>query len=225
MIIAQMIRPLVPTSEYWGHAVCIFYLWPSSASWKMHKATYDSTVTCVTHIFDIHVMKRTWRERHVISYRLGSVAGPVIQATGRSEFEDGLGSGDFVSGYSYHMSVRTCSLYLSTEVKQHRDSQYLDGWPPWVISPSKEKCWLQLLATGVVSHREELIKIRESTALIVRSLVNPGPIFFGLFETFFGLRLLDTFESVWRLFDRPWKILKSMILNHDFKSNFAWPWS
>jgi hypothetical protein len=39
--------------------------------------------------------------------RLGSVAGPVIQATGRSEFEDGLGSDDFVSGYSYHMSVRT----------------------------------------------------------------------------------------------------------------------
>jgi hypothetical protein len=36
-----------------------------------------------------------------------AVAGPVIQATGRSEFEDGLGSGDFVSGYSYHMSVRT----------------------------------------------------------------------------------------------------------------------
>jgi hypothetical protein len=35
------------------------------------------------------------------------MAGPVIQATGRSEFEDGLGSGDFVSGYSYHMSVRT----------------------------------------------------------------------------------------------------------------------
>jgi hypothetical protein len=35
------------------------------------------------------------------------VAGPVIQATGRSEFVDGLGSGDFVSGYSYHMSVRT----------------------------------------------------------------------------------------------------------------------
>jgi hypothetical protein len=35
------------------------------------------------------------------------VAGPVIQATGRSEFEDGFGSGDFVSGYSYHMRVRT----------------------------------------------------------------------------------------------------------------------
>jgi hypothetical protein len=32
---------------------------------------------------------------------------PVIQATGSSEFEDDLGSGDFVSGYSYHMSVRT----------------------------------------------------------------------------------------------------------------------
>jgi hypothetical protein len=42
-----------------------------------------------------------------IQERLGSVAGPVIQATGRSEFADGLGSGDFVSGYSYHMSVRT----------------------------------------------------------------------------------------------------------------------
>jgi hypothetical protein len=37
-----------------------------------------------------------------------SVAGPVIQAaTGCSEFEDGLGSGDFVPGYSYHVSVRT----------------------------------------------------------------------------------------------------------------------
>jgi hypothetical protein len=81
--------------------------------------------------------------------RLGSVAGPVIQATGRSEFEDGLGSGDFVSGYSYHMSVRTrLSVHTkqtkfqsqrpndvetpvpsisSTEVQQHRDSQYLDG--------------------------------------------------------------------------------------------------
>jgi hypothetical protein len=82
------------------------------------------------------------------------VAGPVIQATGRSEFEDGLGSGDFVSGYSYHMSVlrsqsalgcltiRSRSNFLSqrpndvetpvpsissTEVQQHRDSQYLDG--------------------------------------------------------------------------------------------------
>jgi hypothetical protein len=42
--------------------------------------------------------------------QLGSVAGPVIQATGRSEFEDGLGS-----GYSYHMSVRT---RLSDHTKQ-----------------------------------------------------------------------------------------------------------
>jgi hypothetical protein len=40
-------------------------------------------------------------------HRLGFVAGPVIQATGRSEFEDGLGSGDFVPGNSYHMSIRT----------------------------------------------------------------------------------------------------------------------
>jgi hypothetical protein len=47
--------------------------------------------------------------------RLGSVVGPVIQATGRSEFEDGLGLGDYVSGYSYHMSVRT---RLSDHTKQ-----------------------------------------------------------------------------------------------------------
>jgi hypothetical protein len=91
-------------------------------------------------------------------------------ATWRSEFEDGLGSGDFVLGYSYHMSVRTrlsdhtkqtkfqsqrpndfetpAPSILSTEVQQHRDSQYLDGWPPRVISPFKEQCWLKLLATG-----------------------------------------------------------------------------
>jgi hypothetical protein len=30
--------------------------------------------------------------KHFVQVRLGSVAGPVIQATGRSEFEDGLGS-------------------------------------------------------------------------------------------------------------------------------------
>jgi hypothetical protein len=42
---------------------------------------------------------------HLYKVRLGSVAGPVIQATGRSEFEDGLGSGDFVSGCSYHMRL------------------------------------------------------------------------------------------------------------------------
>jgi hypothetical protein len=39
---------------------------------------------------------------------LGSVAGPVIPATGRSEFEDGLGSGDL-----YHMSVRTYKAFQS----------------------------------------------------------------------------------------------------------------
>jgi predicted hotdog family 3-hydroxylacyl-ACP dehydratase len=36
---------------------------------------------------------------------------------------------------------------------------------------------------GVVSHREELIKIREGTALSVRSLVNPGPMTCGLAAT------------------------------------------
>jgi hypothetical protein len=62
--------------------------------------------------------------------------GPVIQATGRSEFKDGLGSGDFVSGYSYHtkqtkfQSQRPNDVETpvpSTEVQQHQDSQYLDG--------------------------------------------------------------------------------------------------
>jgi hypothetical protein len=43
------------------------------------------------------------------------VVGPVIKATGRSEFEDGLGSVDFVLGYSYHMSVCT---RLSDQTKQ-----------------------------------------------------------------------------------------------------------
>jgi hypothetical protein len=43
------------------------------------------------------------------------VAGPVIQATGRSEFEDGLGLADFALGYSYYMSVRT---RLSDHMKQ-----------------------------------------------------------------------------------------------------------
>jgi hypothetical protein len=56
------------------------------------------------------------------------VAGPESQATGRSEFEDGLGSGDFVSGYSYHMKANGLAMLktpvpsnLSTEVKKHRD--------------------------------------------------------------------------------------------------------
>jgi hypothetical protein len=45
---------------------------------------------------------KTWRRLpaktrlHRIDVQaMGSVAGPVIQATGRSEFEDGLGSGDY----------------------------------------------------------------------------------------------------------------------------------
>jgi hypothetical protein len=37
------------------------------------------------------------------------VAGPVIQATARSDFEDSMVwlTDDFVSGYSYHVCVRT----------------------------------------------------------------------------------------------------------------------
>jgi hypothetical protein len=50
------------------------------------------------------------------SLGLVSVVGSVIQATGtgRSEFEDGLRSGDFMSGYSYQMSVRTGFPDLTT---------------------------------------------------------------------------------------------------------------
>jgi hypothetical protein len=40
---------------------------------------------------------------------LGSVAGPVIQATGRSEFEDGLGSGDFVT--EFFLSINHSKAY------------------------------------------------------------------------------------------------------------------
>jgi hypothetical protein len=69
--------------------------------------------------------------------RLGSVAGPVIQATGRSEFEDGLGS-----GYSYHMSVRTRLPDITKQTKFSREKAD------------------QLLArrAGVVSHREAMIQ-------------------------------------------------------------------
>jgi hypothetical protein len=58
-----------------------------------------------------------------IGLGLGSVAGPVIQATGRSEFEDGLGLGDFVSGYSYHMIVLT-------ELPHHTmQTKFQSQWP------------------------------------------------------------------------------------------------
>jgi hypothetical protein len=59
----------------------------------------------------------------------GIRAGPVIQATGRSEFKDGLGSGDFVSGYSYHMSVRTRlpdhTLQTKFQSQRPRDVKHL----------------------------------------------------------------------------------------------------
>jgi hypothetical protein len=85
---------------------------------------------------------------------------PVIQATGRSEFEDGLVDGWLCVGILISliswMSALGCLIiqsrpnsksnsYLSTEVKQHRDVQYLDGWPPIVKSPPQGKlisCWI-----------------------------------------------------------------------------------
>jgi hypothetical protein len=74
----------------------------SSASqsfvWFTHPST-DCAQCCLTSVIEgmgaLNIAYGRW------------LAGPVIQATGRSKFEDGLGSGDFVSGYSsYHMSVR-----------------------------------------------------------------------------------------------------------------------
>jgi hypothetical protein len=52
--------------------------------------------------------------------RLRSVADPVIQATERSEFEDCLGSGDYVSGYSDHVSVPTGLPDLIKQTKFQR---------------------------------------------------------------------------------------------------------
>jgi hypothetical protein len=101
------------------------------------------------------------------------VAGPIIQATARSEFEDG--SGDFVSGYSYHMSVRT---RLSDHTKQTKfqsqrpsdvetpvPSFWVQKWSNigtvstywgtalWVcVHPISKETAEQLLASGVVSH-------------------------------------------------------------------------
>jgi hypothetical protein len=85
---------------------------------------------------------------HVLTVIL---AGPVIQATaqGGRNLRMVFWSGDFVSGYLYHLSVCTglpdqtkqtkfqsqrpskvktpVPSIWSTELKQHRDSQYLDG--------------------------------------------------------------------------------------------------
>jgi hypothetical protein len=112
---------------------------------------------------------------------LGTVAGPVIQATGRSEFEDGLVDrwlcvGLLIShecphwvAWSYKADQIPTALpghvwnvpsILNTEVKKHQDCHYSDGWPPQVKSLTKEKAE-ELLArsAGVVSHREAMVQI------------------------------------------------------------------
>jgi hypothetical protein len=58
--------------------------------YNKHDTEYSSWSAKPTHTHTTHTQLRS----------LGSVAGPVIQATGRSEFEDGLGSGDFVCLFS-----------------------------------------------------------------------------------------------------------------------------
>jgi hypothetical protein len=63
-----------------------------------------------------------------------------IQAIVRSEFEDGLGSGDFVSGYSYHMSVRIGlpDHTMQTKFPSQSVIQFSgQDWDPWRVLESK----------------------------------------------------------------------------------------
>jgi hypothetical protein len=81
--------------------VFIYHLPTQLTACLRHLARHFKTDATETVAFCFGIPENT------VSTGLASVAGPVIQATGRSVFEDGLGSGDFVPGYSYHMSVRT----------------------------------------------------------------------------------------------------------------------
>jgi hypothetical protein len=98
-------------------------------------------------------LKSTWHtllivdqtQRKLFSLRLGSVAGPVIQATGRSEFEGGLGSVDFVSGCSYRMSVRTGLPDHTMQTKFHSQR-------PSDVETPVPSIWFQKLSSiGTVS--------------------------------------------------------------------------
>jgi hypothetical protein len=81
-------------------------------------------------------MQQQQVQQHVQHQRLGSVAGPVIQAAGRSEFEDGLGSCDFVSRYSYHMSVRT-------RLPDHTKQTKFQSQRPNDVETSVPSIWVQ----------------------------------------------------------------------------------
>jgi hypothetical protein len=63
-----------------------------------------SRALCVTNVVRVWAMSEHGRElvgiKQVFMFmRLGSVAGPVIQATGKSTFEDGLRLGGFGSDF------------------------------------------------------------------------------------------------------------------------------
>jgi hypothetical protein len=121
------------------------------------------------------------------------VAGPVIQATGRSEFEDGLGSGDFVSGYSYHMSDRT---RLSDHTKQTKfqsqrpnhvktpvpsisstatSGQSVLGWVTALSDiPIQEKMLIAAVGPRWCRHREEMIYTCTYSEMRILQLIVSG---------------------------------------------------
>jgi hypothetical protein len=80
------------------------------------KVAFTSKVIKNSQLMDYMVSLHFYRF-YILGCRRGSVAGPVIQAIGRSEFEDGLGSDDFVSDHSYHMSVHTRLPDLTKQTK------------------------------------------------------------------------------------------------------------
>jgi hypothetical protein len=66
------------------------------------------------------------------------VEGPVIQTTAWEDgFEDGLGLGESVSGYSYHMSVRTG---LPDHMKQSQESAPAQRAKVSRVLKSPKKC-------------------------------------------------------------------------------------
>jgi hypothetical protein len=104
---------------------------PSSKVWlcladEQHKRVFEAIYTVSFNLSRLLGRKTEGLSQKFEDFEmLGSMAGPVIQATGRSEFEDGLGSGDFVSWYSYHMSVST-SLPDKTKQTKFQSQQPSD---------------------------------------------------------------------------------------------------
>jgi hypothetical protein len=85
----------------------------------------------------IHIL--VWRKNGHFPH--SAALASLYQATGRSEFEDGLGSDDFVSGYSYHMSVHTG---LADQTKQ---TKFQNQRPSDVNTSVPSIFWAQKLSS------------------------------------------------------------------------------